>query len=60
MSSVNCPVCSHRLDMGPRENARNGRIFLMLVCPEDGAHFRAFINDRDYVGKVVKGMQELE
>lgn len=60
MSNVNCPVCKHKLDIGLRQNERNERFYLMMVCPVDGAHFRAFINDRDYVAKAVKGVQEVK
>ena len=54
MSKPECPVCSESLSMEARQNPRNNRVFLMLVCPADGAHFRAFINDRDYVAETIK------
>ena len=28
-------------------------MFLMLVCPKDGRHFRGFIQDREYVQGVL-------
>jgi hypothetical protein len=31
--------------------------FLMLVCPGDGRHFRGFINDREYVAKVLARLE---
>ena len=49
-----CPVCTTNLSMEPRQNQKTDRLFLMLVCPENGAHFRAFINDRDYVTETIK------
>jgi hypothetical protein len=36
--------------------------FIMLICPKDGRHFRAFISDQTYINKVLeektKGMRE--
>jgi hypothetical protein len=29
----------------------------MLICPADGRHIRAFINDKEFVSKVVTGLE---
>ena len=54
-----CPVCSKSLIVRPAEGRKSGKPFIMLICPEDGRHFRGFITDKDYVGRVhasVKGL----
>ena len=58
MSMPNCLVCDRQISMELRKNERNGRPFLMLVCPVDGAHFRAFINEREYVAQIVKRLEK--
>jgi hypothetical protein len=32
---------------------RSNKPFILLVCPEDGRHFRAFISDQGYISKVI-------
>lgn len=54
MSSVNCPVCKDRIEMKVTER-KSGKPSLMLVCPENAAHFRAFINDEEFVHKTLAG-----
>ena len=51
-SEIGCPVCGRVLNVGVT-NSRKGKVALVLVCPEDGRHFRAFINDPTYVRKVL-------
>ena len=41
-SEIGCPVCGRVLDVRVT-NSRKGKVALVLVCPEDGRHFRAFI-----------------
>jgi hypothetical protein len=28
--------------------------FIMLICPKDGRHFRAFISDQTYIARVLE------
>ena len=58
MNRADCPVCKNGLVVELKEKERNGRFYLMLVCPVDGAHFRAFINDRDYVAGVMVDLKK--
>jgi hypothetical protein len=36
---------------------KSGKVFLMLVCPQDGRHFRGFINDQGYVKQVLARLE---
>jgi len=58
--SIPCPVCgtSLALRVARSRKAKRPKIFLMLVCGQDGRHFRGFIQDRDYVGRVVGHLEE--
>ena len=43
--------------MDVRQHARINdpdRFLPEAVCPADGAHFRAFINDQEYVAKMIR------
>ena len=31
----------------------------MLICSRDGRHFRAFINDQEYVSRVLESAEDL-
>ena len=57
---VPCPVCSESLTVRPAEGRKSGKPFIMLVCPEDGRHFRGFITDKDYVDRVHGRLRELD
>ena len=51
--SLLCPVCASELEVRLARGRKSGKTFLMAVCPKDGRHIRAFINDQDYVRKVL-------
>jgi len=34
--------------------------FLMVLCLQDGRHFRGFIGDKEYVSKVFKEAESME
>ena len=53
-----CPVCSEPLAMRLAEGRKSGKPFVMLVCPGDGRHIRAFISDRDFVGSVIARLEK--
>ena len=52
---IPCPVCGDSLALRTAKSrrAKKPKLFLMLVCPKDGRHFRGFIQDREYVDSVV-------
>ena len=52
--SAPCPVCSRPLSVRPAEGRKSGKPFIMLVCAEDGRHFRGFITDIGYVSRVME------
>ena len=54
-SIIRCPVCGQALSVSPAKSrkARKPKTFLMLVCPSDGRHFRAFISDREFVARAL-------
>ena len=54
---IPCVVCSAPLALRVAHGRKSGKPFLMLVCAEDGRHFRAFINDQAYVRKVLDGLE---
>ncbi len=55
--SVNCPVCSGSLAVRMAQGRKSGKPFIMLVCPQDGRHFRAFITDQPYVKGVMDNLE---
>ena len=50
---VPCLVCGGPLALRIAHGRKSGKPFLMLVCTEDGRHFRAFINDQIFVRGVL-------
>ena len=50
--SVPCVVCGVPLTIRPARGRKSGKSFLMVICPQDGRHFRGFIADKDYVNHV--------
>ena len=57
---AHCPVCSESLTVRPAEGRKSGKPFIMLVCPVDGRHFRGFITDKEYVGRVHAKLKSLD
>ena len=55
-----CPVCHLTLSVRLARGRKSGKPFVMLVCPEDGRHFRAFITHRPYVREVLEKAGALE
>ena len=55
--SLPCPVCGTDLQMRLTHGRRSGKPFVMLICPRDGRHLRAFISDREFVNKIVTGLE---
>ena len=60
MNEINCPVCQGPIDVRAAKGRKSGKPFVMLICAEDGRHFRAFITDQDYVSRVFDDVQNLK
>jgi hypothetical protein len=56
-AGIPCIVCGTGLALRTAKGRKSGKCFLMLVCPEDGRHFRGFINDQDYVKQVLSKLE---
>ena len=57
MNQAPCPVCSVPLTVRLARGRKSGKPFVMLLCAQDGRHFRAFINDRQYVSNVIERVE---
>ena len=56
-NSVYCPVCGHSLTVRLAQGRKSGKPFIMLLCPEDGRHLRAFITHQPYVAEVMGNLE---
>ena len=54
---VPCLICREPLSVRLVRGRKSGKPFVMMVCSQDGRHFRAFINDQAYVKSVVEGLE---
>lgn len=59
MEPIACPICATAVSVRATRSAR-GKVALMLACPRDGRHFRAFINDAAFVAGVVDRLETSE
>ena len=59
MNGINCLVCSNEIEVKPARGRKSGKPFVMLICGQDGRHFRAFITDKTYVARVLESAEEL-
>ena len=57
--SIPCLVCKEPLKVKLTRGRKSGKPFVMLICSQDGRHFRAFINDQEYVSRVLKSVGDL-
>lgn len=48
-----CLVCRRALEVRLAKGRRSEKPFVMLVCPNDGRHFRGFISHQPYVKEVL-------
>ncbi len=53
MKEIKCPICGEGLSVRTARGRKSNKPFIMLVCEEDGRHFRGFITDQQYVKKVL-------
>ena len=54
---IPCLVCGQQLTIRLATGRKSQKTFLMLICSQDGRHFRAFINDRQYVDGVLSRLE---
>ncbi len=59
MNEVQCPICkeSLKVSLAASRRAKKKKAFIMLVCPNDGRHFRGFISDQEYVANIVESQE---
>ena len=57
MKQAPCPVCGVPLTVRLARGRKSGKTFVMLLCAQDGRHFRAFINDQRYVAQVLERVE---
>jgi len=53
MKEIKCPICSNNLSVRIAKGRKSNKLFIMLVCQQDGRHFRGFITDQQYVKTVL-------
>jgi len=58
--SLPCPVCNTGLMIRLAHGRKSGKPFVMLICPKDGRHIRAFISDKKFVKEVLVKLQTKE
>ncbi len=54
MKKIKCPICNNSLAIKSAKGRKSNKPFIMLVCEEDGRHFRGFITDQSYVRQVLE------
>ena len=57
-TTVSCHICQASLKVKLARGRKSGKPFVMLACPEDGRHIRAFIADRTYVENLIRQAEE--
>ena len=56
--SLQCPVCNDPLAFQIARGRKSGKPFLMVKCLRDSRHFRGFVGDRDYVQRLLEGLEQ--
>ncbi len=59
MKNISCPVCGQGIEVRPSRGRKSNKPFIMLICPVNGRHFRAFITDQTYMKEVMDRAGEL-
>ncbi len=54
MNVISCPICHVPITVKGAKGRKSNKPFIMLVCPQDGRHFRGFITDQSYVRQVLE------
>jgi hypothetical protein len=58
--SLSCPVCNTGLTIRLANGRKSGKPFVMLICPKDGRHIRAFISDKKFVEEFLDKLEHKE
>jgi len=58
-ATIPCPICAEPLRFTVTTN-RNGKHAIGLHCPQDGRHFRGFVNHKPLVEEALGRMAEAE
>lgn len=53
-----CPICGKFLKVSLTKGRKSGKPSIMLICSEDGRHFRGFITYRPYVEEVLNKLDD--
>ena len=56
-TALACHICGANLSVRLAEGRKSGKPFIMLHCPVDGRHIRAFVADREYVRNVLDRLE---
>ena len=59
MNEIKCPICANALSIRMAKGRRSNKPFIMLICPQDGRHFRGFITDQAYISKILPQKGEM-
>ena len=59
-TSLPCLVCHQPLTVKLARGRKSGKPFVMLLCLQDGRHFRAFISHQPYVQEVLDQLEALQ
>ena len=54
---LKCHICRNPLSVRLARGRKSGKPFVMLVCPSDGRHMRAFVADADYISNVIERLE---
>jgi len=55
--SLQCPVCNEPMAFQIARGRKSGKPFLMVKCLRDGRHFRGFVDDREYVTRLLERLE---
>ena len=59
MNDIKCPICSIALSIRMAKGRKSNKPFIMLICPQDGRHFRGFITDQGFISKILTQKGEI-
>ena len=55
--SIPCIICGESLTVSLARGRKSGKPFVMLICSRDARHFRAFVNDQEYVRQILNKLE---
>ena len=57
-AGLNCHICHTQLRVGLARGRKSGKPSVMLACPVDGRHMRAFVADPGFVQRFVEQLEQ--